>query len=385
MYPGWTLFSVPRMGHLISLLKPCNSFTKCQSSSSSNSTSTTTLATSERRLLLSLGCPENAQHITVHLNHGEYLNALVAGDPNKPPLLLLHGWGAGLAFFGRNIKTLAASHRLILIDWLGFGASSRPLQFPSKVQPATEFFINSLAHALPQLLPSAYVNQPISIAAHSFGAYLATEFAIKYPHQVNSLILASPVGLPKRPTSLLPPQAPKLKKIIFKLIFWLWEKGMTPQMLVRTAGPFGWNIARNMIQPRFPTNEEKTRQAFADYFYHISAARPSAERSLSVVLMSGAYARRPLVDRFEYVKCPVTFLYGDRDWMTKEVAIDICKKLDKKDWNVVVVENAGHHLYYDNSDVFDREVLKACRYAYEDSVPKGERTTDVSQPTPVMV
>jgi pimeloyl-ACP methyl ester carboxylesterase len=39
------------------------------------------------------------------------------------------------------------------------------------------------------------VEAPFDLAGHSFGAWLAAEFAVSYPHLVRSLVLIAPVGL----------------------------------------------------------------------------------------------------------------------------------------------------------------------------------------------
>ena len=46
-----------------------------------------------------------------------------------------------------------------------------------------------------------------------------------------------------------------------------------------------------------------------------------SEVAITVILAPFAYARKPLVDRLSGVgETPVTFLYGDYDWMERETA-----------------------------------------------------------------
>lgn len=92
-----------------------------------------------------------------------------------------------------------------------------------------------------------------------------------------------------------------------------------------------------------------------EYFYQLSIAPASGEFSLSTLLESGAYARRPLVDRLGALKMDVRILYGDRDWMLLKGGGECLR-----DVKVCVLQGAGHHLYFDNVDAFMRQVEDAC-------------------------
>lgn len=201
----------------------------------------------------------------------------------------------------------------------------------------------------------------ISIVGHSMGAFLGSSFALAYPNLVTNLVLASPVGVPKAPANKLGRMAGGWRrKLVFKLVFMLWEKGWTPQFVMRWGGArFGKAFAEKVITGRFQMKTQEAREALVEYFYRISAATASGEYSLCTVLESGAYARRPLIDRLHQLTIPVALLYGDRDWMSADAGIQATKRLNVKSW-VKVIENAGHHLYFDNPNRFNDLVIKAC-------------------------
>ncbi|KAL5562684.1 hypothetical protein UlMin_032431 [Ulmus minor] len=48
---------------------------------------------------------------------------------SNPPLLLVHGFGASISHWRRNIRTLAQNQTVYAIDLLGFGASDKPAGF----------------------------------------------------------------------------------------------------------------------------------------------------------------------------------------------------------------------------------------------------------------
>jgi abhydrolase domain-containing protein 5 len=78
-------------------------------------------------------------------------------------------------------------------------------------------------------------NESLHLAGHSLGGYLAARYALKYPHNIKSLILVSPVGLPEKPamTSRAPSSQLSWAMYTFGLF---WAGNFTPQSVVRMAG-----------------------------------------------------------------------------------------------------------------------------------------------------
>ena len=102
-----------------------------------------------------------------------------------PPLLLLHG------FFGEKtcwlplIELLQSQFRCISLDMLGFGESSKPkIQYDVAVEVA---FVRQVVEQLNI--------EPCCIIGHSFGGWVASAYALKYPNSVSSLVLAAPAGI----------------------------------------------------------------------------------------------------------------------------------------------------------------------------------------------
>lgn len=332
-------------------------------------------------------------------NTAIHLNTISAGPPHAPALLVLHGWGAGAAFFSRNLAPLSRSFRVHLVDWPGFGASSRP-PFSARWDPARAeaFFVDAIAEWL-EVMPALESRFPtrVHITAHSLGAYLAVALALHYPHRVRNLVLASPVGVPRAPSSSPasgggsgggggggdgdggggghpPAHSSLLRRTVLRALFALWDAGFTPQMIVRGFGArLGRRVASAMIAPRLVTPPASSlRAAIAEYFYQITAAPCSGELSLCALLHSGAHARRPLVDRLHELRIPATFLYGDRDWMGAEHAQRARDRM-RVPTELKIVPDAGHHLYFDNAQFFNTAVVDAC-----DEAARAE--PDVVQP-----
>ncbi|KAF9485421.1 alpha/beta-hydrolase [Pholiota conissans] len=346
-----------------------------------------------------------------------YLNMLSikATSPSPdapPPAVVLHGYGAGLGFFFHNFPPLAewAARRgssVFALDWLGMGRSARvPFTVKAKrdnvqarVAEAESFFIDSLEEWRTQMkLPK------VTLIGHSLGAYFSVAYALKYPDRVHRLILLSPAGVPRGPNYTEPSRevmddqeqtmasgsstdgsknvkSPAREKASFhratkgrvesireeqketkkqesrtrKLLTYLWEEGWSPFQVVRSTLFWGPMLIGKYSSRRFSGLTPDETRDMHDYIMNITLAKGSGEYCISHILEPGAHARLPLVDRIDALKkdLPVTFVYGDHDWMDPVGGEDSIRKLKKSgnpNGKMYIVEGAGHHVYLDNKD-----------------------------------
>jgi pimeloyl-ACP methyl ester carboxylesterase len=111
-----------------------------------------------------------------------------AGRPSAPPVLFVHGIGAGARSFmwRRNFEPLSRDFRVYALDLLGFGYSDKPAAAPYSADLYTELvadFINEV------------VGRPTSVVASSLGAAFAVRAADERPELVEALVLISPTGV----------------------------------------------------------------------------------------------------------------------------------------------------------------------------------------------
>jgi len=119
---------------------------------------------------------------------------------------------------------------------------------------------------------------------------------------------------------------------------------------------------------RFSGLSEEETKDMHEYILAITLAKGSGEYSISHLLAPGAIARLPLVNRISAINVPVTFVYGSHDWMDPEggyKAVQNLHRAGNKDSRVVIVPNAGHHVYLDNpkaiNELMARELDKTLR------------------------
>jgi hypothetical protein len=111
---------------------------------------------------------------------------------DNTPIVLLHGYCAGIGVWRYNIDALSESRPLYAIDLLGFGRSSR-LNFSKNPLEAENQFVDSIEEWRRRMKIDNFI-----LLGHSFGAYLATLYSLKYPKFVNALILNDCWGIKEK-------------------------------------------------------------------------------------------------------------------------------------------------------------------------------------------
>ncbi|KAL3642063.1 hypothetical protein CASFOL_012878 [Castilleja foliolosa] len=283
------------------------------------------------------------------------------GKEESPTLVMVHGYGASQGFFFRNFDALAKHFKVIAIDQIGWGGSSRP-DFTCKSTEETEdWFIDSFEEWRKAKNLSNFI-----LLGHSFGGYVAAKYALKHPEHVQQLILVGPAGFSSESEHM----SERISKFraTWKgaVLNHLWESNFTPQKIIRGLGPWGPNLVRKYTSARFGSyaqgnmlSEDESR-LLTDYTYHTLAAKASGELCLKYIFSFGAFARNPLLHCASDWKVPTTFIYGFEDWMNYQGAQQARKQM-KVPCEIIRVPQGGHFIFIDNPVAFHSAVFYACR------------------------
>ncbi|HEV2707261.1 MAG TPA: alpha/beta fold hydrolase [Pyrinomonadaceae bacterium] len=111
-----------------------------------------------------------------------------AGHTQAPPVLFVHGIGAGARSFmwRRNFEPLSRDFRVYALDLLGFGYSDKPAGAPYSADLYAELIMDFIEEV---------AGRRTSIVASSLGAAFAVRAADERPESVDSLVLISPTGV----------------------------------------------------------------------------------------------------------------------------------------------------------------------------------------------
>jgi pimeloyl-ACP methyl ester carboxylesterase len=217
------------------------------------------------------------------LRSGLKVRVVERGDPESPPVMLIHGWGCSVYVFRRNMPALAeAGFRAIAVDLKGHGLSDKPIA-------AEDYTIDSLVDHLRDILDAVGLERP-ALAGHSLGGSLIYHFASRYPERARCLGLLSPVGLKGVPLMwLYRALTPKLLTPILRQI--------KPRVIVKLAlkrvygrrATFTERDVEEFLAPsQFPEYALAMRELLHNYDWTAAKNRPLIPLDLPAIGVWGA-------------------------------------------------------------------------------------------------
>jgi pimeloyl-ACP methyl ester carboxylesterase len=140
----------------------------------------------------------------------------LSGSREAPLLLLLHGARGNSLMWVPNIAALSAGLNTCAIDTIGETGLSVCRNRLSR----TEQLLAWLEEVIGVLAPG----QPVSLAGLSYGGYLASQFALRFPGRIRRLVLLSPAAtvMPVSAAMLGRAMLTVLPHIAFRRSFYHW-------------------------------------------------------------------------------------------------------------------------------------------------------------------
>jgi pimeloyl-ACP methyl ester carboxylesterase len=122
-----------------------------------------------------------------HWKHGRVFYKASGVENPGPPLVFIHGVGAGSSSFmwRKNFDELARDFRVYAFDLLGFGFSDKP----ATASYSADLYVELITDFIREV--SGY---PVNVIASSLGAAYAIRVADEHPELINSMILNGPTG-----------------------------------------------------------------------------------------------------------------------------------------------------------------------------------------------
>ncbi|KAK5855366.1 hypothetical protein PBY51_005469 [Eleginops maclovinus] len=319
-------------------------------------TSDSQLKDAEEKMLKSVKRPFSRQH--VRISNSNYLWTLAfstqpCSPPEPPahpstPLVLLHGFGGGVALWAQNLDYLSSSGPVYCLDLLGFGRSSRP-EFSSDPEGAEEQFLSALEEWREKVGLEEMV-----LLGHNLGGYLSAAYTLRYPHRVKHLLLVEPWGFPARPEN------PNHNSIP------VWIRAMgavmspfNPLAGLRLAGPLGPMLVqtiRSDFKQKYSTVFDDN--TVSDYIYHLNAQSPSGETAFRNMTIPYGWAKRPMQERIGEIQAdvPISFIYGSRSSIDSDSGYAL--KKTRPDVQIAMIRGAGHYVFADQPEDFNQTVLQ---------------------------
>lgn len=215
----------------------------------------------------------------------------------RPPLLLIHGFGASTDHWRKNIAELQNDFEVWAIDLLGFGRSAKP-----NWQYGGDLWRDQLHDFITQV-----IGQPVVLAGNSLGGYSALCVAAQRPESAVGLVLLNSAG-PFTDTKV--PQKNPLQKLMgdvsrsvllqpwasFLLFQYVRQRSMIRKTLTQVYLDQS-AVTEQLVEEIYrPSCDQGAHQVFASVF-----KSPQGE-NVDVLL--------------KQLTCPLMLLWGEADpWM----------------------------------------------------------------------
>jgi pimeloyl-ACP methyl ester carboxylesterase len=270
--------------------------------------------------------------------------------PERPPLVMLHGWMDVAASFQFVVDALPTDRHVIAPDWRGFGLS--------EASGADSYwipdYVGDLDAALDRLFfDKAVPGNTIDLLGHSMGGNVAMLYAGLRPERIRRLVNLEGFGMP----TTRPSQAPK------RFIQWLDELKVPVEL--RT-----YESLSEVAQRLRKTNPLLSTQRAAWLAQHWARQTVNADGSAGRFEILGdaahkrgsptLYQRDEVLECWKLISAPVMWVEGDqtdvaRWWGTRYTKAEFHERL-----SVVgqvekhVLAPAGHMLHHDQPEELAR-------------------------------
>ena len=255
-------------------------------------------------------CPVEGDELVIHAIHVEEKQcSQIRKQKSAYPLVAMHGYYNGAAYYYRNLLGLADYFDGVYsLDALGWGLSSRPkycnLKNNQSVESAEEWFVESLE----AWRKENEINKMV-LLGHSFGGYMSVAYAERYPERVERLLLLSPVGVPDENDPSFKERKQRFESTfrsrmfigVFQTLFATTTVGSVLRNYVSDQRSYG--MVSRYVEGRLPSIEARDEQkAVTDYLFNNALATGSGENAIHAILTKDIMARRPLVHRIPKLK-----------------------------------------------------------------------------------
>ena len=258
------------------------------------------------------------------------------GNPDAPPLLLLHGGRDHSRNWDWTARALRTDWHIIAPDWRGHGDS----QWSADGEYKTLSYVYDLAQLIHQLKV-----EPVTIVAHSMGGNIALRYAGLYPEKVRRIV--SIEGLGPSPKMLAEREAIDFAE---RTRAWIEKKraaaGRTPrryptleaalQRMMEENGHLTEEQARHLTIHGVNQNEDGTYGWKFDPYLNIWG-----DADMTQAQVEALWSR---------ITAPTLLMYGANSWASNPERDGRIRHF--RNARVVEYANAGHWLHHDQFERF---------------------------------
>lgn len=292
-------------------------------------------------VLITVAARAAAQGREIEVAPGERLRVVEAGS-GEPVVLVPGLLGSAFAFRKLTARLVDAGHRVVVVEPLGFGGSSRP--------PGADYSLTAQSDRIAAVLDALDL-EPAVVVAHAVGASMALRLAYRHPERVRAVVSLD--GGPAEAAA-----TPGLRRA---MRFAFLAKLFGGRGRIRSA-------VRSTLQERSADPSWVTEDVVDGYM--AGAGQDVGDTLRALRMMSKAREPEPLAPRLGQVRCPVWLVLGDtappaRGITDAEITL---LAAGLRTLSVDTVRNTGHFLFEEDPQAVVAAIGRAVTTTRPDSV-----------------
>jgi pimeloyl-ACP methyl ester carboxylesterase len=247
------------------------------------------------------------------------------------PLVLIHGYGAGMWVWEKQIEALSQLFRVYVLDVIGHGFSDRP-----KIPYTPEAYV----HFLKDFMDGVGIERA-TLIGNSMGGGMAWAMAMFYPERVDRLILIDCVP---------PDVLQQVRNDSFRTLVAIKDIPLLPYLVIagRSKNSIKWILLECVSDIKLITPEVLNRQ------YQLSKIKGTTW----VLYSTFKHAEEALMlkDRFSLIHHPTLFIWGEKDLIfPPRVGKTLHQAITGSKFRVI--EKGGHIPMWETPDEVNQAIL----------------------------
>ena len=247
------------------------------------------------------------------------------------PLVFIHGFGASIFSWRKNLGPIAKHHRVYAPDLPGFGYSDKPLDADYSIDAFADFVIH--------FMDGLQIKKAI-LVGHSLGGGIALLTSLKFPSRVRALVLLDAEAYPITPPLMLRvAKLPVIRSIIHRAI---------GEWVVRLS------LKRSYYDHGLITDR------LVDEYYRPFLTENGKIVAIKVLQAMDFEKLKELPRRYRRIRKKTLIIWGKEDRISR---IHLAYKL-KKDLpfaSLKIIPRSGHLVQDEKPDIVNRAILNFVR------------------------
>lgn len=248
----------------------------------------------------------------IKLKSGITIYTRIAGDPSRPPVVLLHGWPSSSLLWRNIIPDLSHDFHVLAPDLPGHGQSDKPLDVDYNLAFLRRFILD---------FTDATGLDKITLVAHDLGGMAGLSFAARHPERLDTFVIMN--TCPYADVSLR-----------FRLSIFALSRPLLSRFFLH---PFAF---KQVLKTGIHQHHLITPDLLASFRSHWMMDKDSIRSFAHTIAVPVSRMVEP-VETLREIKCPTLILWGKKDrFFPFRLARRLHQDLDNS--QLLGIENTAH-------------------------------------------